>query len=356
VFIPQCVEDLFFVTQRTVDRSLGTDSAAIAMSMGNHIVALVDRFQEARVYSLLASNKVFYKCKSKNEIRLPWCKAANGEMAASSSSSALFEIGASSASSSSAPPMTMTSSEAEIVESTVGGSAAADIGAELAELMVNKFQTSGLAGIASASFAGVNSWLMNFTAEGGPGLVAPEPQQAAAANSRPNSMTPNRSSSAPSSGSGLSTTPAVKAPTPTPLKFDELLIQALEEEVQETLLTSGSDFDEELLLGLEDNCIKLSSVAVSASSLDNLIGKFSSLVENARHSYLGEKEKSQLGALSIIIQELTRCRQDYRNMLQECAQLIVYTAFNSDLEGKLRVLLSRFAEYCNLCLLCLTDM
>jgi hypothetical protein len=330
VYVPQCVEDLFFIAQRSVERSLGADSASIAMAVGNHTIALVDRQQDSKVYTLLTNNKTFHRCKQRREIQLPWKTAGTN---AKKNTPWLEDpiVGKCGTPAGASAAVTVTRGEAEAIESTVGGSVASDLGAELAEIVVNKLSSSGLADIASAGFAGMNTWLLNFTSESN-GSPDSKP-------SRPSSNTPLKQSSAPSSGNGLGTFLTPKSAPSSSLKLDELLIQALEEDVHYGL-EDNEDIDARFM-SLDDNCVRLSSITIGTAALDNLIIRFSMLMDTRSYSYLGEKEKSQLGALSIIIQELSRCKQDYTDDMQYCGHQIVSSVFSEQLEGKLRTLMSR---------------
>lgn len=84
--VPQAIEDMFFLLQRVVERSLSTGSESVALAVGNKIVESVDPQQEAQLYALMQSQAVFRDSYHNKEINLNRRHALSGSNAPSSPS------------------------------------------------------------------------------------------------------------------------------------------------------------------------------------------------------------------------------------------------------------------------------
>jgi hypothetical protein len=78
VFVPQAVEDVFFLLQRVVERALATGNEGSAFSVGNYIVELLDPLQESEVFRLLSLRQTYRGCFVSQQIQISQ-KDSNGD-------------------------------------------------------------------------------------------------------------------------------------------------------------------------------------------------------------------------------------------------------------------------------------
>jgi hypothetical protein len=70
VFVPQAVEDVFFLLQRVVERALATGNEGSAFSVGNYIVELLDPLQESKVFRLISLRQTYRGCFVSQKIQI----------------------------------------------------------------------------------------------------------------------------------------------------------------------------------------------------------------------------------------------------------------------------------------------
>lgn len=265
VFVPQAVEDVFFLMQRVVERALATGNQGSAFSVGNYIVEVLDPLQDSKVFELLSLRFAYRGCFVSQRIRLPEKHQNNN---ASDCNSA--------AKKSLPPPLLLLKDGSSAGGKGGGGPPISSNGSTICETspppsLPHSGSTSLLSGVASASLSGVNNWLKGFA----------EPQTAASSSSSSCDVTrsevPNtgkgtdsiyrnghgqsplrKSASPPLSGTGTGST--IKTST-----LESLLLHALDLNPDSE---DGKDrISESTPLGLRDVGVHLTTLALAPSAI-----------------------------------------------------------------------------------------
>ena len=267
VFVPQAVEDVFFLMQRVVERALATGNQGSAFSVGNYIVEVLDPLQDSKVFELLSLRLAYRGCFVSQRIRLPEKHQNNN---ASDCNSA--------AKKSLPPPSLLLKDGSSAGGKGSGGPPSSSNGSTICETspppsLPHSGSASLLSGVASASLNGVNNWLKGFA----------EPQTAALSSSSSSSCDVTRSE-VPNTGKGTDSiyrnghgqSPLRKSASP-PLSgtgtgstiitstLESLLLHALDLNPDSE---DGKDrISESTPLGLRDVGVHLTTLALAPSAI-----------------------------------------------------------------------------------------
>ena len=160
VFVPQAVEDVFFLLQRVVERALATGNEGSAFSVGNYIVELLDPVQESKVYRLLSLRQTYRGCFVSQQIQT--------SQKESNSNSSGGNVGTNRSLSPSKPELNSRRNSINNLQNASQKNGNSSKGCDnqstplplsLPLSLPHSNSTSLLTGVATASFSGVNNWL-----------------------------------------------------------------------------------------------------------------------------------------------------------------------------------------------------
>ena len=157
VFVPQAVEDVFFLMQRVVERALATGNQGSAFSVGNYIVEVLDPLQDSKVFELLSLRFTYRGCFVSQRIRVS--EKHQIDNASDSISTANNTKKMSLPSSSQQREFSSAGVKGGEGHHSNGNSANCD---NHPPSLPHSGSASLLSGVAAASLSGVNNWLKGF--------------------------------------------------------------------------------------------------------------------------------------------------------------------------------------------------
>ena len=272
VFVPQAIEDVFFLLQRVVERALATGNEGSAFAVGNHIVELLDPCQESELFKLLSLRHTFRGCHASQRIRIvsnqtkhqnsstvPFGRGTNcpGGGLNSSTSTNSLGIERNKDEGVKAEPLSVTDS---MIQSSVGSSL--------------------LTGVAAASLSGMNNWLKLLAEPTVAPLSDPNTQNIQAVppqytdlnNGNKNDRAPLKITSPPLSG-GEKGGNSNKLPAPSNSTLESILLSALDLDVSDTDERDGIA-PESTPLSLTDVAVHLTTLALAPTVITTLVHLF----------------------------------------------------------------------------------
>lgn len=165
VFVPQAIEDVFFLLLRVVERALATGNEGSAFSVGNYIVELLDPIQESKVFQLISLRRTYRGCHKSQMIVIDNNNNNNDDN---------DESIVTSCSTNSLTPSTSNNIKGSNSEKRSKGRDSPvppTPPTSLPTSIPTSLPTSLLSGVAVASFSNVNNWLMSLAESAAP--IAP---------------------------------------------------------------------------------------------------------------------------------------------------------------------------------------
>ena len=285
VFVPQAIEDVFFLLQRVVERALATGNEGSAFAVGNHIVELLDPCQESEVFKLLSLRNTFRGCLACQRIRIVSKdkKYQNSNTVPSGRGTNCAAVG----------PKSSTSITSLSTTSNKDDGDRADPSLVTDSMIQSSMGSSLLTGVAAASLSGVNNWL-KLLAEptvAPPSDLTTQNRQAMPLqynnlnNTDKNDRAPLKITTPPLSG-GEKGGNTNRLPTPSSSTLESILMSALDLDVSDTDERVGSA-PESTPLSLTDVAVHLNTLALAPSVITTLVHLFysqSTVITNSNSS------------------------------------------------------------------------